>query len=76
MREKVSMRVQKWLSQNGVCSRREAERLVLAKKVFINQKIASIGEKVEGDEEIRVEENVIRKKERRFTTFSTNLLNV
>lgn len=61
MGEKVSMRVQKWLSQNGVCSRREAERLVLAKKVFINQKIASIGEKVEGDEEIRVEENVIRK---------------
>lgn len=38
-------RLQKILSQAGVCSRREAEKLILEKKVKVNGQIATLGTK-------------------------------
>lgn len=40
------IRVQKFLSQAGICSRRKAEEYVMQGKVKINHKIASLGDKV------------------------------
>ncbi|MGL4482190.1 MAG: S4 domain-containing protein [Lactococcus garvieae] len=37
------IRVQKYISQAGVASRREAEKLIIEKKVKINGKIAELG---------------------------------
>ena len=48
--EKV--RLNKYLSTQGVCSRREADRLIDEGKVTINGHIALMGEKVDGTEEI------------------------
>jgi 16S rRNA U516 pseudouridylate synthase RsuA-like enzyme len=41
------MRIHKFLAQAGVCSRREAERLVAAGEVFINGKAAGTGQPVD-----------------------------
>ncbi|MBQ6625648.1 MAG: hypothetical protein IIX39_07545 [Clostridia bacterium] len=40
------IRLQKFLSVNGVSSRRKAEEMIMQKKVKVNGRIASIGDKV------------------------------
>lgn len=49
------IRLNKYLSAQGVCSRREADRLVEDGKVTINGRRAEMGEKVDGSEEIYVD---------------------
>lgn len=44
--EQESIRINKYLAMNGVCSRREADKLIEQKKVTINGKIATPGDKV------------------------------
>ena len=46
------MRLNKYLSAQGICSRREADRYIEAGKVTINGQVAGMGEKVDGTEEI------------------------
>ena len=41
------IRLQKFLSEAGVASRRKAEELIEQKKVKVNGRIASIGDKVD-----------------------------
>lgn len=41
------MRINKYLTEHGYCSRREADRLIEAGKVFINGKHAKLGDQVE-----------------------------
>lgn len=45
------MRINKYLANHGVCSRREADRLIEAGKVKINDKIAVLGDQV-GDHDV------------------------
>ena len=42
-----NLRIQKFMSECGVCSRRKAEELVLQGKVKINGKLADIGDKID-----------------------------
>lgn len=46
------IRLNKYLSEQGICSRREADRLIEAGKVTINGRKAQMGEKVTGQEVI------------------------
>lgn len=46
------IRLNKYLSGQGVCSRREADRLIQAGLVTVNGRRASMGEKIDGTEEI------------------------
>jgi len=48
------IRLQKFLSQQGVCSRRAAEELIFAGKVLIDGKTVNIGQKVDGTENITI----------------------
>jgi pseudouridine synthase len=50
-----SMRINKYLSQNGYCSRREADRLVEQGRVFVNNKQARLGDQVGDQDVVRVE---------------------
>ncbi len=45
-----SIRLNKYLSQKGVCSRREADRLISGGKVTIDGRQARTGDKVTGQE--------------------------
>jgi 23S rRNA pseudouridine2604 synthase len=47
-------RLNKFLVEAGVCSRREADRLIAAQKITVNGRPAVMGEKVEGTEDIVV----------------------
>jgi len=59
----MKIRVQKILADRGVCSRREAEKLIAAGKVFVNKKIVQIGEKADPQkDEIVVEAAALEKK--------------
>lgn len=49
------IRINKYLSTHGYCSRREADRLIKKGRVFINDKPASLGDKVTDDDDVRVE---------------------
>ena len=40
------IRLQKFLSENGVSSRRKAEEMIMQKKVKVNGRVASVGDKV------------------------------
>ena len=46
----VAIRLNKYLSEQGVCSRREADRLIEAGEVTIDGRRAVVGEKVTGEE--------------------------
>jgi len=57
----MSTRINKYLSEVGYCSRREADRLILEGKVTINGKIPEIGTKVEDNDQVEVQGQRIEK---------------
>jgi 23S rRNA pseudouridine2604 synthase len=52
--EIMSIRINKYLSEVGFCSRREADRLIQQSKVTINGKIAFLGDQVDDQDKIKV----------------------
>ena len=48
------IRLQKFLSQQGVCSRREAESMIYNGAILINGEVATLGDKVDGSELIMI----------------------
>jgi len=59
MEEKI--RINKFLSQCGVCSRREADRMIDSEMVLINGKIAKKGDSVTEHDQVKVNGQLIRK---------------
>ena len=68
----VSIRINKFLSEAGYCSRRQADKLIVAKRVKINGVIPQIGTKVNPNDEVRVDDKVIviGKKEKIYRAFN------
>ncbi len=54
------VRLNKYLSDAGVCSRREADRLIESGRVNVDGKMASPGTKVEPGQEVRIGKKVIK----------------
>jgi 23S rRNA pseudouridine2605 synthase len=54
-------RLQKVLAQAGLASRREAEQWIEAGRVTINGRVATLGERVAGRDELRVDGRVVRR---------------
>src|SRR5690554_995638 len=65
MEEQNSIRVNKYFSEIGYCSRREADKLVEKKRVTINGKVAEMGSKVSPTDEIRLNGKLITPKEKK-----------
>jgi 23S rRNA pseudouridine2604 synthase len=55
----METRINKYLSESGYCSRREADRLISQNRVKINGKIALIGSKITENDVISVDEQTI-----------------
>jgi 23S rRNA pseudouridine2604 synthase len=51
------MRINKFISESGLCSRREADRFIERGVVFINQRKANIGDQVKPGDSVRVNGN-------------------
>lgn len=60
--EENKTRINKFLSETGYCSRREADKLLEEGRITINGKIPELGTKVSVDDEIRVDGKLIREK--------------
>lgn len=54
-----AIRLNKYLSEAGVCSRREADRLIEAGKVFVDGQPAVMGMRVSSGQEIRVGKKIV-----------------
>lgn len=57
-----TMRLNVYISGTGMCSRREADRLILEGKVKVNGKVAALGTQAEQGDVVEVEGKVLRKK--------------
>lgn len=65
--EENLIRINKYLSETGFCSRREADKLIDEGRVTVNGKVPEMGTKVTIDDEIRVDGKLVReKKEKRI----------
>ncbi len=60
------VRINKALADAGVCSRRKAEELIAAGKVFVNgERVTNLGHKVHPHDELRVDGQVLARKDER-----------
>ena len=57
----MATRINKYLSESGYCSRRAADRLIEEGKVTINGEIPELGTKVNEDDQVKVEGQIIEK---------------
>jgi len=51
------MRINKYLAHKDICSRREADRLIQENKVYINDRIAVLGDDVLEEDKVEVRNN-------------------
>lgn len=70
-KETEGIRINKYLSNVGVCSRREADRLIEARKITVDGVIADMGVKVTEENEICINGKPI-KKDKQFTLIAFN----
>jgi len=59
------IRINKYLSEVGYCSRRAADQLIEQKRVTINGKVPEMGTKVTNDDEVRVDGKLVAKQKKR-----------
>ncbi len=60
-----SIRINKFISEKGICSRREADKLIVQKRVTINGVLAETGSKVTPGDEVRLDGKPLNKKDDR-----------
>jgi 23S rRNA pseudouridine2604 synthase len=56
------MRINKFISETGYCSRREVDKLIEAKRVTINGQIAELGSQAEDGDDVRIDGKPIQLK--------------
>lgn len=66
------IRINKYLSEVGFCSRREADRLLEEGRITINGKVPELGTKVSDEDEIFVDGKTIKKVEEDFVYIAFN----
>ncbi|RZP10621.1 MAG: pseudouridine synthase [Flavobacteriales bacterium] len=66
------MRINKYLSQIGICSRREADKLVDSGRIKVNNEIASLGTKIKEGDKITIDNKLIKPKKKRTIFIAFN----
>lgn len=64
-----SVRLNKFISESGLCSRREADRFVTKGLVFINERKANVGDQVQVGDRVRVNGNELEPRQDDDTIF-------
>ncbi|TPD98743.1 pseudouridine synthase [Metamycoplasma equirhinis] len=55
-----SIKLQKYMSDCGFCSRRESEKLILQGKVFVNEELATIGQRILITDKVKVNNSILK----------------
>lgn len=58
----MQTRINKYISETGLCSRREADKLIQEGKVTVNGKIAEVGTKVSAEDEVKINNKLLSTK--------------
>lgn len=66
------MRLNKYLSEKGLCSRREADDWIGSGRVEVNRRIALLGTPVEDGDEVRVDGRVVSERKAAHVTIAFN----
>jgi 23S rRNA pseudouridine2604 synthase len=72
MEEKKEIRINKYLSEIGFCSRRKADDLIAQNRVTINGKVPEMGTKVQPGDEVRVNGILITEPKEKHTYIAFN----
>ena len=65
--KKMEKRINKYISETGFCSRREADKLIEQGRVTINGKLPEMGTKVTPEDEVRIDGKLISDKKKKNT---------
>jgi len=65
-------RINKYLSEVGYCSRREADKLIDAGRVTVNGVVPEMGTKITDDDEVRVDGKLVTNSSKSFTYLAFN----
>ena len=60
MSEQTEKRLNKYISDTGLCSRREADKLIEQKRVTVNNKPPELGTKIGPKDEVRVDGKLVK----------------
>lgn len=60
------IRLNKFLSDAGVCSRREADRLIEAGRIMVNDKLPVMGQKVTSKDIVKVDNKIVSREEEKI----------
>jgi 23S rRNA pseudouridine2604 synthase len=60
------VRLNKYISETGACSRREADKWIEAGRVTLNGRIAALGTQVQGGDEVRIDGTLIGAKKKQI----------
>ncbi len=66
------MRINKYLSQIGICSRREADKIIDSGRVKVNDKIAILGTKIKEGDKITIDNKLIKPKKKKTILIAFN----
>ena len=66
------MRINKYLSQVGICSRREADKLIDSDRVKVNNEIAELGTKIKKGDKITIDNELIEPKKKKTILIAFN----
>ena len=64
-----SIRLNKFISDSGFCSRREADKLIEEGRVRVNQRVASTGQRISSSDKVEVNSQLIKAKTKKETTY-------
>lgn len=68
----MDIRLNKFISDSGYCSRRDADRMIEKKKVTINRRPATLGDRVKAGDEVRVNGNLLENNTERMVYIALN----
>ena len=66
------MRINKYLSQIGICSRREADKLVESGRIEVNDEISVLGTKIKEGDKISIDDKLIKPKKKKIILIAFN----
>ena len=53
------IRINKFLSQQGIVSRREAEKLIIEGKILVNDQVAKLGQKINSNDVVKINNQIV-----------------
>jgi 23S rRNA pseudouridine2604 synthase len=70
--EESKIRLNKYLSEIGYCSRRAGDKLIESGRVSVNNKKANLGDRVNYNDEIKIDNKIVEKKSKRKIYLALN----